>query len=569
MRACRAPRLIGTAVSLALFYSGAAAAVCVNPWVTSDAKIYSSHPMPSIFSMEAFHASPMFKDLKPKEFCRTLFDIYYDGRRKNYGDFDKGLTLWAHTPQEPRNDRGIELDPVILLNVHGTGYCGIQSGLLEGIYQSRPGGEIGKPAIEARRWFLAGIVHSVCDAYYDGYWHYYDIDLGGWAGDAQKDVWSVADVLQNPQGYYGTATTIKSKYFYGADQNGKWVEKIGKSKSYCFQDNQMLGHEMTFFLRKGETFTRFFDVESAGWSEFPPHTKSIQKKQKGFCEIVWEPGRDDLDANVLVSSGGFQIFDIRCPYNITSSKVEADGKAFVSFDLGQNWTELPADGKVPGIENQWDYLLKVQSGKLKKITTRGMLHPGALPRVGNSATTMTVEKAADYRTLTFIPDAKGSSAVVVPVPAPPGCKIVKLAACVTGFTGTSPEAGKFMELYLGPAGQSKLVGRTTDCSWWGKDPKSKVDHGQNNVNGSIEMKPCRVAEVKVVPRGYGNVGWIRIYVGYKPDKEPPAKGTLVITHGFDGAGFARRIRVEDLAKKPVRYEAGRANRNQFIRMEVR
>ncbi|MFH1707827.1 MAG: hypothetical protein ABIF71_07910 [Planctomycetota bacterium] len=105
---------------------------------------------------------------------------YYDGRRKDWGAFQKGLTLWAHTPQEPHaNPAIIELDPVLLLNVHGTGYCGIQSGLLEGIYQSRPGGTPGKPAIEARRWFLAGIVHSVCDAFYDGKWHYYDIDLGG------------------------------------------------------------------------------------------------------------------------------------------------------------------------------------------------------------------------------------------------------------------------------------------------------------------------------------------------------------------------------------------------------
>lgn len=185
------------ATLLMLLVLGAGTALaCDSPWIVSDAKVFSPHPTPSTFSIETFHESPVFKDLAPKEFCRRLFDVYYDGRRKSCKDFQKGLTLWAHTPQDPRASANvIEFDPIVLLNVHGTGYCGIQLGLLEGIYQSRPGGEISKPAIDARRWFLAGIVHSVCDAYYDGRWHYYDIDQGGWTGDAEKDVWSVADVV--------------------------------------------------------------------------------------------------------------------------------------------------------------------------------------------------------------------------------------------------------------------------------------------------------------------------------------------------------------------------------------
>ena len=67
-------------------------------------------------------------------------------------------------------------------------FCGVASGLLEGVYQSRPGGKPGKPAIDARRWFLAKYVHSVTDAFYDGKWHYLDIDLGGYAGTVRASV---------------------------------------------------------------------------------------------------------------------------------------------------------------------------------------------------------------------------------------------------------------------------------------------------------------------------------------------------------------------------------------------
>ena len=119
---------------LLLAAAGASAGSAVlNPWVTSGATAYSQ-PLPNTWSMEAFHADPAFTGLTAKAFCKKLWDVYYDGRRKNYADFQKGLTLWAHSPQMPLvNANLVEFDPVVLLNVHGTGYCDIQAGLLEGL----------------------------------------------------------------------------------------------------------------------------------------------------------------------------------------------------------------------------------------------------------------------------------------------------------------------------------------------------------------------------------------------------------------------------------------------------
>ncbi|MFH1378281.1 MAG: hypothetical protein ABIH86_05975 [Planctomycetota bacterium] len=582
----------------------AAASECVNPWIESDADVSAGRPMPNIFSMDAFHASPMFKELKPKEFCRELFEIYYDGRRKSWGDFQKGMTLWAHTAQEPRaSGTVIDLDPVVLLNVHGTGYCGIQSGLLEGIYQSRPGGTPGKPLIEARRWYVDGCVHSIADAFYDGRWHYYDIDLGGWAGDADKDVWSVADMLLNREDYFSPKTTIKSNYFFKADKNGEWVMSANPDpkKSYMFQDNLMLGHEMTFTLRKGETFTRYFTKAAAGFSETLPHTKKFEADMKGYAELVFEPDAGDLDALALTVDGKTRIFDIRCPYNIASSVVSFDGNASVSFDLGKTWEQLAADGIVSAAVNRWDYLLKVE-GDLKKVVTHAVLHPAALPRIGKFKTKMTVSQPVAYRTLTWIPDwsteealkktasfdglkmspAKmsfsdtpgvgltGSGSVTVPVSAPPGSKIVKIGVCVIGGSRSNPTADDYMELSIGTPEDMMLVERTTDTTVWAKEGGFIVNQWQLNVNGSRTIAPTDTADIRLKLNGYCMINSLRVYVGYVRDGATLPAGELVVTHGYDGKTFTKTVDVKSIAKNPVEYSVpDGATANEFIRMEIK
>ena len=579
---------------------------CPNAWVTSDAPVCKGGAAPNAFSLEALHASPGLANLAPAAFCKTFYDCYHDGRRQDWAAFQKGLSLWAHTPQKPMaSQKVIELDPILLLNVHGSGYCGIQSGMLEAVYQSRPGGEPGKPAIDARRWFLGGgLVHSVTDAFYDGRWHYYDVDQSGWGGDAEKEVWSVADVLADRKGYYGPKTTLKSQPFYAGDKNGAWVDQVDPKTCYTFQDTVMAGHEMAFALRKGETFTRFFGEKAAGWSEpVPAPTKPMDKSgtPKGFCEIVYAPPGGAADAAALSREGDRIVLAVRCPYNITSSKVEADGPVEVSTDLGRTWAPLDADGAVPQAVNRWDYLLKVGEGKLRKVTTRGVLHPGSLPRVGSGPTTMTVASMGGHQVLTWIPDwsseaaldaaakrakglkyanklpeslcgggVQGSGDLTIPVKAPPGAKLVKVAALVMGSAGTVPEANKFLELSIGPAGATQVVARSTDCSGWGKEPATKVDHWENNVAGSATFAPCDEAEVNVGVRGWGAVRGVRLYAGYVPAVPQPAGGTLVITHGFDGKTVAKEIPLAELAAGPVSYAvADGARENDFIRMELR
>jgi hypothetical protein len=250
--------------------------------------------------------------------------------------------------------------------------------------------------------------------------------------------------------------------------------------------------------------------------------------------------------------------------------------------------------------NRWDYLLKIEGGALKKITTRGILHPGALPRVGAGETKFTVAQTAPYQTLTYVPDwntaekfagtaknnglqykpsqrlnlnggeLSGKGSVTIPVAAPPGCKIVKISACILGGAGTKPQANNFLDLAIGPAGKGKLVGKSTDCSTWGNEPATKVDQWQNNVNGSAKIEPCSNAEVTVGVNGYGLIVGVRIYVHFVPDNQSAADGKLVVTHGYDGKSFSKEIPAADLEKGPVTYSVpDGAKVNQFVKMEVK
>jgi lysophospholipase L1-like esterase len=251
--------------------------------------------------------------------------------------------------------------------------------------------------------------------------------------------------------------------------------------------------------------------------------------------------------------------------------------------------------------NSWDYLLKIEGGALTRVTTRGMLHPGALPRVAATGPTkMTVASMADYDMLTWVPDwssaealaatAKlqgltwsaeksvafsggkvgGAGEVTIPVRAPPGCRIVKLAACAIAGTGSMPDPKKWVEMHLGPAGAAKLAGRSTDCSGWGLQPETKVDHWQGNVNGSVRFAPCAEAEVRLVCKGWGFVRGMRIYVGYQREKPAPVSGTLTVTHGYDGKTFVAEVAAADLAKGPYAYSVpDGAKKNDFIAMSFR
>ena len=167
-------------------------------------------------------------------------------------------------------------------------------------------------------------------------------------------------------------------------------------------------------------------------------------------------------------------------------------------------------------------------------------------------------------------ELSGKGSLMIPIKAPPGCKIVKISACILGGGGTQAQAGNFLDLTIGPPGKGKLVGKSTDCSTWGNDPATRVEQWQNNVNGSETFEPCTLAEVTVGVNGYGLIVGARIYVHYVPDNAPAATGTLTITHGYDGKTFSKDISAADLEKSPVTYAVpDAAKTNQFIKMEVK
>jgi hypothetical protein len=89
--------------------------------------------------------------------CGTETGIYhfneiFDGREHDY-------TL------------GNSRDPLRNMNVHNHGFCGIQGPVLEGVFEAA--------GFEARSFSVPAWSHVATEVFYDGGWHYFDLDLRG------------------------------------------------------------------------------------------------------------------------------------------------------------------------------------------------------------------------------------------------------------------------------------------------------------------------------------------------------------------------------------------------------
>lgn len=66
---------------------------------------------------------------------------------------------------------GNSRDPLKNMNVHNHGFCGIQGPVLEGVFEAA--------GFQARSFSVPAWAHVATEVFYDGAWHYFDLDLRG------------------------------------------------------------------------------------------------------------------------------------------------------------------------------------------------------------------------------------------------------------------------------------------------------------------------------------------------------------------------------------------------------
>ena len=216
-----------------------------SPRVTTDL-------LPDYSDMSRFVDFPKWRDLPPAEKAIAIW--------RYITDRETGLYPVQGTYEDP--DPGPEYvfyderDLIKLLNVHGHGYCGLLSPTLDGIYAHAG-------FADSRIIRMKENHHCVTEVFYDGGWHYFDVDLRGMLFKADGSVADLEEACSMRELWTDPPHPVEP--FYPLDDKEAMFESYARcrlERSHSWYKN---GHTMDFVLRPGESITRFWEPQDGRW----------------------------------------------------------------------------------------------------------------------------------------------------------------------------------------------------------------------------------------------------------------------------------------------------------------
>src|SRR3989339_34586 len=311
-------------------------------------------------------------------------------------------------------------DPMKYWNVFCYGYCLFYGAAACNFYQTL--------GYEARQWNLANGGHRVCDTYYNGGWHYFDWDEGGWGADASGNSYGLDYATTHASTW--DQVPVKSQYFwsYGSDLSG--VKNLLNQPSYLFMGSDHGGGaDMSFCLRIGEKMERFFQPLNASYlqpnASLPSGTPQpfgnaritynpqLQSGYADYLDGIYEQSNATLEADGVNLANGYVTWAIRSPYCIYNSTVTVGSTGSlateISFDLGKTWVTYTSATQA---QQYYSYLLKVSgTGKINtlNVVTIGQCNPGALPKLHSGSNNVRFALYENDETLALLPDWRTST----------------------------------------------------------------------------------------------------------------------------------------------------------------
>ncbi|MBA7477758.1 hypothetical protein ES707_13172 [subsurface metagenome] len=311
-------------------------------------------------------------------------------------------------------------DPLKILNVYNMAYCGIFGPVMDGIFQGI-GFEQGR-SFGVELWN-----HCATELWYDREWHYFDLDVRGILVDADGTVVSLDETRRNRSLW--TNPSIKVEPFFPNNEDMNKVFEIYRDSRINYNYRWFEGsHTMDYYLRQGESFTRFWRPQGGRWNHLPLYNKikwvkdliqtepvgmkpnhrdftrwnhgnglfhyapDLSEASTDFADGVYAvenltPGKKGL--HLKQAGKGQVVFEVFTPYIIVAKVNDLDDladdaeasvvtiwpylpvSAAVSLDNGITWE---AAGKFePGGKENIDLTHKVKGayGYLLKLTTSG------------------------------------------------------------------------------------------------------------------------------------------------------------------------------------------------------
>lgn len=181
---------------------------------------------------------------------------------------------------DPFDEYATVRDPLKILNVYNMAYCGIFGPILDGIFQG-VGFEQGR-SFGVELWN-----HCATEVWYGNDWHYFDLDVRGVLLDANGTAASLNEARRSRDLWVDPPMRIEP--FFPKDHDKNKVFKIYRDSKIHYYYRWFEGcHTMDFYLRQGESFTRWWTPQGGRWHHLPRYNKTkwikelIQTKPVGM-----------------------------------------------------------------------------------------------------------------------------------------------------------------------------------------------------------------------------------------------------------------------------------------------
>jgi hypothetical protein len=395
------------------------------------------------YSLKTFAEYPRWRDLKGDARAWEVYRYLADPRT---GLFPLGQPVPEGRDVLPEYQ--YVRDPVKLINVYGYGFCGILGPTMAGVCEGIGLGP-------ARTLIIPGWHHVAAETFYDGTWHYLDLDVRAAFRRPDGTLAAMADAQRDP-----TLWRNQGPLFFPLDPLDKVRETYRTTPVHYYYSYHQGGHTMDYILRQGETFTRWWRPQGGRWHHadryhtdayfrqlFERDPRGPKCKHTGWSihthgngRFVYAPDLTDrstdfedgaYDADNVAPSPagltlktpgrGYAVFEVRSPYVIVplvgkmetraddreASVVRLDARGAtlaISLDNGLTWRAVRADAGVLDLTEQvggtYGYLLRVtlegEPGqavlRALTITTWVQVAPAALPALQKGRNVM------EYRT---------------------------------------------------------------------------------------------------------------------------------------------------------------------------
>ena len=349
---------------------------------------------PDFHSLEAMLASPQFAGKQGEALVMAIYNHFTS-------QVDGTYHFWpsAENDGQPRKRRSCA-DPIKILNAYGWAICGQMAHMLFAIYTAA--------GLKARLYGLPG--HALCEVFYDGRWHHYDVDMWSWFRTPEGHIasaWELCNnaralIVENRNKSNPCNLPDRSLEAY-ADMYSKAEKGDGELKSIR-PDWGIRAHNMDFQLRPGETVIRTEEnqgrfVMPQTWVDYKgkferewhgqPRERFEPFRTFGNGRWIYEPNLSsqyrDFEAGVWEHQGlkqtgaglagaGTATFRIQSPYPFAGIPDWKTGRVTASNGI---WLELTGQGdvrvEITDPEDQWSTVYACDQAFDERIDITGLM----------------------------------------------------------------------------------------------------------------------------------------------------------------------------------------------------